>query len=80
MQVDNAQVALQGQEKRETPDFRVGTVIKAASGKGILIDWGGSKDDGKYYMYLSGYEPEAGDRVIAARYKRSYYILGKLVK
>ena len=80
MQADNAQIALQGQERREPPAFRVGTVRKAVSGKGVLINWGGSEDDGKYYMYLSSYEPQAGDRVIAARYKGSCYILGKLVK
>lgn len=80
MQVDDAQIALQGQSRLEKASFRVGTVRKVISGKGVLVDWGSSQDDGKCYMYLSGYEPEAGDRVIAAKYKRSFYILGKLVK
>lgn len=80
MQVNDVQIAIQGQENQENIPFRIGTVRRNISGQGVQIDWNGAQEDNKYYMRLGNYEPKVGDRVIAVKYKGTYCILGNLVR
>ena len=57
--------------------FRIGT-IATTSGKPTIRFAGETEPSAKGYSYLSSYTPAVGDRVLLARVKGTYVILGKL--
>lgn len=68
----------QTKPRQESGLLRIGRV-KSAGPNGTVLDWGQNSGDVKAYMRLEGYAPEAGDQVLAVKFRGSYYILGKLV-
>lgn len=61
------------------PHYKIGT-IASADGKPTITFAGESEPSGKGYTYLTSYNPKTGDRVLLARVKGTYVILGKLAQ
>lgn len=57
--------------------FRIGTIATAGS-KPTIRFAGETQPSTKGYSYLKSYTPKTGDKVLLARVKNTYVILGKL--
>lgn len=64
-------------EETKEIDYKIGKISSIGDKLNILFD-GETKESKKGYAYLSSYTPKINDRVLLARIKGSYVILGRL--
>lgn len=64
-------------ELRNQGGYKIGTVA-STDGKPTILFAGESQPSQKQYSFLSSYTPKVGDRVLLAKLKGTYVVMGGL--